>query len=76
MKAWKQQAAELLNAKHCSDYLDWVNEDGDCSRYDLQSKRLVVGNADGMIKTYFPLDKSRLKYFIPEKLLAKIPHKK
>ena len=76
MKAWKRQAAELLNANPSDDYLDWVNEDGECSRYDLRSQRLVVGNASGMIKTYFLLDKSRLKYFIPEKLLAKIPHKK
>lgn len=72
MKQWKQQAADLLNAEPCEDYLDWRNDKGEYCRYDRKTKRLVVGNSFGEIKTHFYLDKRDFPNYIPDKLLVKI----
>ncbi|MBQ7516056.1 MAG: hypothetical protein IJS96_07205 [Schwartzia sp.] len=71
LKEWKQEAADLLNAEPAPAYLDWYQPDIKVfRRYDLRTGRLVSGTNEGEVKTYFDLDKSKRRIYLPKEYLA------
>ncbi len=77
LKAWKQEAADLLNAEAAPAYLDWYQPDVKVfRRYNLRTGRLVSGTNEGEIKTYFDLEKARIKIYLPKEYLAMALRKK
>lgn len=67
------KAAELMNRDTAPDLLDWYDEDRETYyRFDKKKKRLVAGDIDGTINTYFDLKKNKYKSYIPEKYLAEL----
>ncbi|MDY6294782.1 MAG: hypothetical protein SPL45_00590 [Schwartzia succinivorans] len=77
IKQWKQAAADLLNDEPRLYYQDWENpEDDSFNRFDTKHGLLVVGDRTGTINTYFKLEKSKYKYYIPVEYLEKTDTKK
>lgn len=77
MKQWKQEACSLLNDEEKETYLDWYTPDtGVFRRFDMNAYRLVAGTDFGTINTYFELDKSKLKAYLPDKYLEHINKKR
>lgn len=76
-RQWKQSAADLLNDDPRENYRDWENLDDDSfNRFDMRTRRLVVGDKEGTINTYFILEKRKYKYYLPKEYLEEIQKKK
>ena len=62
-KTWKIKAAEYMNKTNNGEYFDYeIN--GRYYRYNPKSRELGVGESDGTIRTYFIVDKNKIKYYI------------
>lgn len=76
LKEWKRRAADLLNAPESNDFLDWYCEETESySRFNQRDNTLAVEKQNGDIKTYFILQKSRQKFFLPQEYLEKMRRK-
>lgn len=77
MKQWKQEACNLLNDEEKESYLDWYTPStGIFRRFDMNTYRLVAGTDFGTINTYFPLEKSRIKAYLPDKYIEYLNKKR
>lgn len=78
LKAWKQRAADILNAKaDGKKYLDWYNgKVGKYYRYDIKSQCLAIGDADGSITTFFKLEKSKRRWYMPKEYIDILEEKR
>ena len=75
-KEWKRRAAAQLNAPDREDFLDWYDEKTESySRFNQRDDTLAVRKQNGDVKTYFILQKSRQKFFLPQEYLEKISRK-
>ena len=71
LKQWKQQAAKLLNAVAEEDFIDWyIPDDETFNRFNKRNSVLAVGSSEGAIHTYFILQKSKYKFFIPNEYIG------
>jgi hypothetical protein len=65
---WIREAAGILNDKASGDYLDWMDpQKGRYYRFNKRNMRIVVGNTDGEINTYYDIKISKLKKYLPPK---------
>ena len=78
LKAWKQRAADILNAKaDDKNFLDWYNEKiGKYYRYEIKSQCLAIGDADGSITTFFKLEKSKRQWYMPKEYIDILDRKR
>lgn len=70
---WKQEAADILNEKSNNKYFDWRSPK--LQRYyrlNKQNLKLVVGNADGMINTYYVVKRNNLAIYLPKEIVEKL----
>lgn len=75
-KEWKQRAAKLLNSPESEDFIDWYNEEDETyNRFSKRDGTLAVGNQNGDVRTYFYLQKSKRKFFLPQECLEQVDKK-
>ncbi len=70
---WKQEAADILNEKSNNKYFDWrFPKLQRYYRLNKQNLKLVVGNADGMINTYYVVKRNNLAIYLPKEIVEKL----
>lgn len=67
-KEWLNEAAELLNSRD-NGTIKWQCK-GKYYGLDKQNNKIAVGNKDGGIYTYFILAKNKMRYYIPDEVVA------
>lgn len=67
-KEWLNEAAELLNS-YDNGIIKWKYK-GKYYGLDKQNNKIAVGNIDGEIYTYFILAKNKMRYYIPDEVVA------
>lgn len=73
LREWKEAAAELLNRADNKNLFDWKEYDGKLyARYDKMTGYIVYGSDEGEIFTYFKLEKSQWKKYIPQKFIDRL----
>lgn len=59
---WIREAAGILNDKASGDYLDWMDpQKGRYYRFNKRNMRIVVGNTDGEINTYYDIKNKQIE---------------
>ena len=77
LQQWKQEAAELLNADKSNLYLDWYSPERETYfRYEINTNKLVIGDSDGNIKTYYILESNKRKRYMPKEYIDFLDGKK
>lgn len=63
----------MLNEKSNNKYFDWRSPK--LQRYyrlNKQNLKLVVGNGDGMINTYYVVKRNNLAIYLPKEIVEKL----
>lgn len=67
-KEWLNEAAELLNSRD-NGTIKWECK-GKYYGLDKQNNKIAVGNKEGGIYTYFIFAKNKMRYYIPDEVVA------